>query len=149
MYFFMIHKKCIKKLDKLRVVPYTISGSFTHLLGHRHRVLRDVRHRGTRHFSTATLVSLYLKADLTQADLAWLFPGAYPCRAALFSSIASLIPSKEEKNEKPAPHRTSLATMALHRLPTAGGSHVCSDAARSGGREREPRPTDLRHEHGR
>jgi hypothetical protein len=62
---FKLHKKAIKKLDKLPVVPYTIYGLFTHLLGHRHRVLRDVHLGGTRHFSTATLVSLCLNADLT------------------------------------------------------------------------------------
>jgi len=54
-------RQIIVKICRHRIKTFT---------GHRHRVLRDIRHRGTRHFSTATLVSLYLKADLTQADLA-------------------------------------------------------------------------------
>jgi hypothetical protein len=63
-------QKGIKRLDKLQVVPYTICSSFTHLPGHRQRVLRDARLGGTRHFSTAALVSLCPNADLTPRDLA-------------------------------------------------------------------------------
>src|SRR5205085_477551 len=73
-----------KKLDKLRIVPYTICGAFAHLLGHRHRVLRAVRLGGTRHFSTVALVSFCLNADLTSPDLACLSPRACICRVALF-----------------------------------------------------------------
>src|SRR5712691_9041271 len=42
---------------------------------------------GTRHFSIAALVALYLTTDRTQVDLAWLFLGACRCRAALAQGL--------------------------------------------------------------